>query len=119
MQEKGVMMPKATTSISYTLGYQVIHQWLAGKGFYPFHFQEETWQHIIDGNSGLVNAPTGCGKTFSVFLGAVIKFINQHPTYYLRKKNNGLQLLCVTPLRALAKDIGRAMEQVINELDLQ
>lgn len=112
-------MPKVTTSLPATLGYQVIHQWLAGKGFYPFPFQEETWQHIMDGNSGLVNAPTGCGKTFSVFLGAVIQFINSHPTDYLRKKNNGLQLLWITPLRALAKDIGRAMEQVINEVGMQ
>ena len=77
-------------------------------------FQEETWQHIINGESGLVNAPTGCGKTFSVFLGAVIDFINHHPDDYKTKKKNGLQLLWITPLRALAKDIGRAMEEVID-----
>ena len=40
------------------------------------YFPAQTWQHIINGESGLVNAPTGCGKTFSVFLGAVIEFIN-------------------------------------------
>lgn len=69
--------------------------------------------------SGLVNAPTGFGKTYSVFLGAVIDFINDHPTAYKTKKNNGLQLIWITPLKALAKDIGRAMEEVIFELDLQ
>ncbi len=69
--------------------------------------------------SGLVNAPTGFGKTYSVFLGAVIDFINDHPTTYQTKKNNGLQLIWITPLKALAKDIGRAMEAVIFELDLQ
>ena len=112
-------MPEVIPSLQSTLGYQVIHQWLSGKNLYPFPFQEETWQHIIDSRSGLVNAPTGCGKTFSVFLGAVIQFINNNPKDYLRKKNNGLQLLWVTPLRALAKDIGRAMEQVMNELGMQ
>jgi ATP-dependent Lhr-like helicase len=101
-----------------TAGYQIIHKWLASKGLHPFQFQEETWQHIIDGKSGLVNAPTGCGKTFSVFLGAVIDFINHHPKNYLTKANNGLQLLWITPLRALAKDIGRAMEEVIGELGM-
>jgi ATP-dependent Lhr-like helicase len=101
-----------------TAGYQIIHKWLASKGLHPFQFQEETWQHIIDGKSGLVNAPTGCGKTFSVFLGSVIDFINHHPANYLSKANNGLQLLWITPLRALAKDIGRAMEEVISELGL-
>ncbi len=102
-----------------TIGYKVIHQWLAAKGFHAFQFQEEAWQYIIDGRSGLVNAPTGCGKTFSVFLGSVIQFINEHPKVYQSKKNNGLQLIWITPLRALAKDIGRAMEEVITELGMQ
>ncbi len=84
-----------------------------------FRFQEETWQHIINNKSGLVNAPTGCGKTFSVFLGSIIQFINQHPENYQAKKNSGLQLLWITPLRALAKDIGRAMQDVIAELNMQ
>ncbi|HOZ78434.1 MAG TPA: ligase-associated DNA damage response DEXH box helicase, partial [Ferruginibacter sp.] len=84
-----------------------------------FLFQQQTWQHIKDGRSGLVNAPTGCGKTFSVFIGALIDFINQHPKDYQSKTKNGLQLLWVTPLRALAKDIGRAMEEVVVDLNMQ
>lgn len=99
-------------------GYTIIREWLAKKGFTPFVFQEETWQHIINGQSGLVNAPTGFGKTFSVFLGAVIDFINQHPLDYKSRGGNKLQLIWITPLRALAKDIGRAMEQVIAELGM-
>jgi ATP-dependent Lhr-like helicase len=101
-----------------TIGYKIIQQWLADKGHRPFPFQEETWGHIIHGRSGLVNAPTGFGKTFSVFLGAVIDFINQHPNNYKTKAKNGLQLLWVTPLRALGKDIARAMEEVITELGM-
>ncbi|HTS45043.1 MAG TPA: ligase-associated DNA damage response DEXH box helicase [Puia sp.] len=101
-----------------TIGYQVIHQWLTHKGLKPFVFQEETWQHIIDGKSGLVNAPTGCGKTFSVFLGVLIDFINHHPENFRTKKKNNLRLLWISPLRALAKDIGRAMEEVIAELQM-
>ncbi|MFT3827355.1 MAG: ligase-associated DNA damage response DEXH box helicase [Chitinophagaceae bacterium] len=101
-----------------TIGYKVIHQWLQSKGLQPFRFQEQTWQHIIDEKSGLVNAPTGFGKTFSVFLGALIQFINQHPDTYKQKSKSGVQLIWVTPLRALAKDIGRAMEEVISELGM-
>jgi ATP-dependent Lhr-like helicase len=92
---------------------------LENKGFQPFRFQEETWQHILNKKSGLVNAPTGCGKTFSVFLGAIIDFINEHPDSYQTTKKSGLQLLWITPLRALAKDIGRAMEEVIWDLGMQ
>ncbi|WP_207515508.1 ligase-associated DNA damage response DEXH box helicase [Longitalea luteola] len=102
-----------------TTGYKIIVDWLANKSLHPFTFQEETWQHIINGKSGLVNAPTGCGKTFSVFLGALIDFINHHPDNWKTKAGNGLQLLWITPLRALAKDIGRAMEEVINELGME
>ncbi len=101
-----------------TTGFKIINDWLAAKDFIPFAFQEETWQHIINKKSGLVNAPTGCGKTFSVFLGTVISFINEHPENYKTKNKNGLQLLWITPLRALAKDIGRAMEEVIEELGI-
>lgn len=91
---------------------------MATSGRTPFLFQEEAWQHILHGNSGLVNAPTGCGKTFSVFLGTLIEFIDRHPDSYKTKAKNGLQLLWITPLRALAKDIGRAMQEAIDALDM-
>jgi ATP-dependent Lhr-like helicase len=105
--------------LQQTSGYKVIHDWLSGKGLRPFSFQEETWQHMLLGESGLVNAPTGYGKTFSVFLGSLIRFINEYPDRYRTKSKNGLQLLWISPLRALAKDIGRAMEEVIAELGMQ
>ena len=102
-----------------TPGYKIVNAWFASLNMKPFAFQEEAWQHIINQRSGLVNAPTGCGKTFSVFLGAVIDFINSNADDYANKKKNGLRLLWVTPLRALAKDIARAMEEVIEGLGMQ
>ncbi|HMI63708.1 MAG TPA: DEAD/DEAH box helicase, partial [Puia sp.] len=72
---------------------------MAKEGRAPFAFQEETWQYILEGRSGLVNAPTGCGKTFSVFLGALLDFINRHPDDYRTRSGSGLQLLWVSPLR--------------------
>jgi ATP-dependent Lhr-like helicase len=104
--------------MKFSTGYNIAAAWLHQTGKTPFTFQEEAWHHIINGESGLVNAPTGCGKTYSVFLGALISFINQHPVDYKTRKNNGLQLLWITPLRALAKDIGRAMEEVISGMDM-
>jgi len=104
--------------INKTPGYSILQEWLSLKGYKPFLFQEQTWQKIDEGKSGLVNAPTGTGKTFSVFLGAMIQFINANPQKYKSKNKNGLQLLWITPLRALAKDIGRAMEEVIEELGM-
>lgn len=101
-----------------SIGYKVIRDWLSSQQMHPFPFQEETWQQIRQGGSGLVNAPTGCGKTFSVFMGALIDFIDRYPDRYQAKNKNGLQLLWITPLRALAKDIGRAMEEVISGLGM-
>lgn len=105
-------------TLQNTKGYEVITHWLTTKNMQPFPFQSETWEQIHAGNSGLVNAPTGFGKTFSVFLGAIINFINQNPKNYKTKKKSGLQLLWITPLRALGKDIARAMEEVIEELEM-
>jgi ATP-dependent helicase Lhr and Lhr-like helicase len=100
-------------------GYKIVLNWFRSKGLEPFEFQEETWAHIMQSHSGLVNAPTGCGKTFSVFIGAIVNFINQYPESYRTKSRNHLRLLWITPLRALAKDIGRAMREVISELGMQ
>ncbi len=94
-------------------GYQIIHNWLGEKGFSPFGFQRETWERYAKGYSGMVVAPTGFGKTYSVFLAVVTEFLN-HP----EKKSDGLQLLWITPLRALAKDIAKAMNEAIDEIGL-
>jgi ATP-dependent Lhr-like helicase len=105
--------------IEGTEGYRVIREWMGSQGREPFAFQEEAWEHILAGRSGLVNAPTGCGKTFSVFLGVLIDFINSHPDDWRKLGGQGLQLLWISPLRALAKDIGRAMEEVIAGLGMR
>lgn len=105
-------------TLKKTKGYGIIKNWLATKERAAFPFQEQAWEQILENKSGLVNAPTGYGKTYSVFLGAVIQFINEYPGNYQAKKNNGLRLIWITPLRALGKDIARAMEEVVAELGM-
>ncbi|TAD85951.1 MAG: ligase-associated DNA damage response DEXH box helicase [Bacteroidetes bacterium] len=100
------------------VGQNVVETWLTRKGITPFLFQQQAWQCMLERKSGLVNAPTGCGKTFAVFLGAVIVYINDNPENWRSQRNNGLRLIWITPLRALAKDIGRAMEEALGELGL-
>jgi ATP-dependent Lhr-like helicase len=114
-----MMTHMMTGNLSQTEGYRQVCRWMDGKGRHPFPFQEEAWEEVIHGRSGLVNAPTGCGKTYAVFLGAVIRFINEHPEHWKQSEHNGLLLLWVTPLRALAKDIGRAMEEVITGMGMR
>lgn len=94
-------------------GYQLVQKWMSEKGMAAFSFQNEAWQRFSNGYSGMVVAPTGFGKTYSIFLAVIIDFIN-HPQHY----HQGLKLLWVTPLRSLAKDLSRAMQQAIDEIGL-
>lgn len=94
-------------------GYRLVHDWMKNKGNIPFGFQEKTWEKFNKGYSGMVIAPTGFGKTFSVFLAVLIEFMNC-PEQYQR----GLKLLWVTPLRSLAKDLAKAMQEAIDEIGL-
>ncbi len=103
--------------VKKTKGYKKIKAWLKADGKKPFKFQEDAWQHYLDGYSGLVNAPTGFGKTFSVFLAVVIEGLNQPPVKGKKDKDR-LQLIWITPLRSLAKDLSRAMRQTLLELEL-
>ncbi len=100
-----------------TKGYKKIKQWLKADGKKPFKFQEEAWQSYLEGYSGLVNAPTGFGKTFSLFLAVVIEALNQDQIQNKKAKDR-LQLIWITPLRSLAKDIARAMRETLLELEL-
>ncbi|TXE19746.1 ligase-associated DNA damage response DEXH box helicase [Psychroserpens burtonensis] len=86
---------------------------MASKGNVPFKFQEQTWAKYHNGYSGMVVAPTGFGKTFSVFLAVVIDYLN-----YPEKYKKGLKLLWVSPLRSLAKDLAKAMTIAVEEIGL-
>lgn len=83
------------------------------KSISPFKFQVQTWQKFGSGYSGMVVAPTGFGKTFSVFLALISDFLN-HPEKY----KIGLKMIWITPLRSLSKDIAKAMQEAIDEIGL-
>ena len=101
-----------------TKGQQVIQDWYQKKNWQQFAFQQEMEDAYLNGYSGLLNAPTGSGKTFALFLPFLADFINQHPDTYLKQSNNGLRMLWITPLRALTNDIKKAMQEVCNEIGL-
>lgn len=104
--------------IKNTIGYTLVAQYFKSNHQKPFTFQQMAWEAICKGESGLVNAPTGMGKTFAIFLGAIIQFVNQHPDDFHTKNNNELQLLWITPLKALVKDLARAMENTLEVLQI-
>lgn len=82
------------------------------KGWKPFPFQIQTWQDYLDGKSGLLNAPTGSGKTFALWFPVLLEYIQKNPETWRKPQKNGIQVIWVTPLRALAQDIQKAMQEV-------
>ena len=119
--------------IETSKGYKQVIKWLKTSRKKPFKFQTDAWQYYAEGYSGLVNAPTGFGKTFSLFLAVVIDELNSRQdlskatkakvpaaklTGKKAKVQTGLKLIWITPLRSLAKDLSRAMREVCEQLEL-
>ncbi len=105
------------TSTSTSSALSLIEQWFAAKGYAPFRFQQQTWRAYLNGNSGLVNAPTGSGKTLALWIPPLVDYMQQYPDYWM-PRSNGLQVIWITPLRALAKDLQKHMQQACDELNI-
>lgn len=97
--------------------------WLRRNGWKAFDFQKEVWQAVADGQSGLLHASTGAGKTYAVWLAALNRFAGKASP----KKAPGskrapaaapLTVLWITPMRALAADTQRALQAPVDGLEL-
>lgn len=80
-------------------------QWFQARGWQPFDFQREVWSAMAAGRCGLLHATTGSGKTLAVWMGALAR----------ARPGPGLQVLWLTPMRALAADTTRALQQPLDE----
>lgn len=95
---------------------QTAESWFASKGWEVFPFQKETWQAYLTGHHGLVNAPTGSGKTYSLFIAAALRELQSRQEGNTPSK--GLQVIWVTPIRALAKEIKMSCQRASDALGL-
>lgn len=102
--------------------------WFRQKNWKPFPFQQQAWTAYLRGESGLVNAPTGSGKTYSLFFGPALEYLAEKKTApnppsqkSSRKKASpsiGLRVLWITPVRALAKEIQQSCQRAADDLGL-
>jgi ATP-dependent Lhr-like helicase len=83
--------------------------WFASRGRSPFEFQESMWRAYWAGDSGLLNATTGTGKTLAAWLGPLLE---ADPA----ADDPGIRVLWLTPLRALARDLERALQEPLEFL---
>jgi ATP-dependent Lhr-like helicase len=91
--------------------FDAARDWFASQGFTPFAFQETVWDAFANGESGLIHAPTGMGKTYAAWIGPLV--LGPAGSAELPPP---LTVLWVTPLRALAQDTGLALARAASAL---
>ncbi|WP_416738854.1 ligase-associated DNA damage response DEXH box helicase [Pseudomonas sp. NFX71] len=95
--------------------------WFTARGWKPFAFQKQVWAAVKQGQSGLLHASTGAGKTYAVWFAALNRFASAAPVEKSRKRKplaEPLTVLWITPMRALAADTARALEAPLRDLQL-
>ena len=75
-----------------------IHSWFAQRNWTPLPFQQETWNAYLAGRNGLIQVPTGSGKTYAAVMGPIARMLAEEQPL------KGIRLLYITPLRALSRD---------------
>ena len=91
----------------------IIQTWYTAKKWHQYPFQQEIAQAYAEGYNGILNAPTGSGKTYAMWIPIVADFMSSTQL----KTQPGLKVLWITPLRALAKDICFALQDACDLLD--
>lgn len=83
--------------------------WFTQQGWTPQPFQRQSWQAQLSGQSGLVQVATGAGKTWAAYGGALAELLAD-PT-------PGLKILYVAPLRAMSRDLEKALAEPLSTLN--
>ena len=84
-----------------------IYSWFQTQGWTPLPFQKEAWKLFLSGESGLIQVPTGSGKTFAAVMGPIARMLRDD------QQSKGIRLLYITPLRALSRDLAVAIQEPI------
>ncbi|HEY6254295.1 MAG TPA: ligase-associated DNA damage response DEXH box helicase [Xanthobacteraceae bacterium] len=110
---------------------QTFARWFASRGWRPRAHQLDLLAKAGAGRSVLLIAPTGAGKTLAGFLPTLVDLagdaaggLPQPARGRLRsvghdvRRGGGLNTLYISPLKALAVDIARNLEQPVAEMSL-
>lgn len=92
---------------------QIGKEWFKKLGWTPFQFQVDAWQAYQNGKSGLVNAPTGSGKTYSLLVPILLESKNDPAP-----KSKGPRSVWITPIRALGKEIELSANEAIDGMQI-
>ena len=90
----------------------IISSWLIKKGWSLYKHQEEILKSLKFEDNILLTSPTGTGKTISGFLPSFLDLSQ------LKKSNNILHTLYISPLKSLTYDIERNIIESLKEIDI-
>jgi len=100
--------------------------WFRARGWKPAAYQRRAWAAYLAGQSGLIHAPTGTGKTQAAWLGPVIEALRERSSGNDETSIGSLpgagagaiRVVWVTPLRALAEDTTLNLTEPVIDLAL-
>ena len=109
----GVYNTRSRTAMAASLFHPVIAGWFEEKFSQPSEVQLQGWPAIASGQDVLLTAPTGSGKTLTAFLIAIDRLFRQALTGHLPER---IEVVYISPLKALANDIQKNLEQPLAEI---
>ena len=96
-----------------TAFHPVVQEWFRTRLGPPTEVQRASWPAIHSGHHALISAPTGSGKTLAAFLTCIDHLLRQSIGGELE---DGIQVVYVSPLRALSHDIHKNLEWPLAEI---
>ncbi len=91
---------------------ETANAWFEANGWKAFPFQIQAWNSYWKRENGIVNAPTGSGKTLSILMAVLAE------NYHQENPIPGTKLIWITPIRALSKEIEKSAKRAIEDLDM-
>ncbi len=112
------MNPAVTESAAAALAsldwaHPLVREWFLRRLGTPTEPQEQGWPHILAGKTTLISAPTGSGKTLAAFLACIDGLVRKALAGELTDR---LEVLYVSPLKALGNDIQKNLEIPLSEI---
>ncbi|MET4575518.1 ligase-associated DNA damage response DEXH box helicase [Ottowia thiooxydans] len=126
---------KAGAKLGVSGAMRVWKRWLKSQGIAPARFQQQAWDAHVQGQSGLISAPTGSGKTIAALGGPILAALASQSADVAKSQEQaqekrgtasrpraskaetpGFRLLWITPLRALASDTRERITRPVQEL---
>ncbi|HEV2179832.1 MAG TPA: DEAD/DEAH box helicase, partial [Gemmatimonadaceae bacterium] len=109
-------MARGSDGALMRLFHPIVRAWFRDAFGSPSEPQRLGWPAIASGAHTLILAPTGTGKTLSAFLWEIDRLIARGLESPLP---NAVQILYISPLKALSNDIHRNLEVPLTELRLR